>query len=94
MRRCREREEDGCPIKKSTDNIREKHESSPIGLLDDRWQRRKSKCVANLQGRNSHSKNRLVETTKKLVDMCLTKLLVKITNPSFVNYKCLTNHIG
>ena len=41
-----------------------------------------------------HSKNRLDETAKKLVDMCLTKLLVKITNPSLVNYKCLTNHIG
>ena len=41
-----------------------------------------------------HSKNRLVETTKKLVDMCLTKLVVKITNPSLVNYKFLTNHIG
>ena len=26
--------------------------------------------------------------------MYLTKLLVKITNPSLVNYKCLTNHIG
>ena len=41
-----------------------------------------------------HSKKRLVETTNKLVDMCLTKLLVKITNPSLVNYQCLTNHIG
>ena len=41
-----------------------------------------------------HSKNRLLETTKTLVDMCLTKLLVKITHPSLVNYKCLTNHIG
>ena len=41
-----------------------------------------------------HCKNRLVETTKKLVDMCLTKLLVKITNPSLVNDMCLTNHIG
>ena len=29
-----------------------------------------------------HSKNRLVDTTKKLVDMCLTKLLVK-NNQSF-----------
>ena len=37
-----------------------------------------------------HSKNRLVETTKKLVDMCLTKLLVKITNPSLVKFT--TNH--
>ena len=41
-----------------------------------------------------HSKKRLVETTNTLVDMCLTKLLVKITNPSLVNYQCLTNHIG
>ena len=41
-----------------------------------------------------HSKNRLVETTNTLVDMCLTKHLVKITNPSLVNYKCLTNNIG
>ena len=27
-----------------------------------------------------HSKNRLVETTKKLVDMCLTKLVICLNN--------------
>ena len=36
---------------------------------------------------NVHSKNRLVETTNKFVDMCLTKLLVKITNPSLVKFR-------
>ena len=40
--------------------------------------------------RRVHSKNRLVETTKKLVDMCVTKLLVQITNPSLVKFR--TNH--
>ena len=45
-------------------------------------------------GTMPHSKNRLVETTNTLVDMCLTKIFVKITNPSLVNYKCLINHIG
>ena len=33
-----------------------------------------SSCILK---KTLHSKNRLVETTKKLVDMCLTKLLVK-----------------
>ena len=37
-----------------------------------------------------HTKNRLVETTNKLVDMCLTKLLVKITHPSLAKFR--TNH--
>ena len=32
-------------------------------------------------GARIHSKNKLVETTKILVYMCLTKLLVKITKP-------------
>ena len=53
---------------------------------------RKRMCMSSKVG--LHSKNRLVERTKKLVDIFLTKLLVKITNPSLINYKYLTNHIG